>query len=76
MVRGPRPLSNNVRACVDNISDLCATAWAATRLAGERAAHYRDPDLLAAIVTITRSIAEIRQQAANVRTNTYEEPRP
>lgn len=67
----PRPLSNNVRACIDDIIDLSGQIWTAVGLASERAQQYRDPDLLAALNRITRGVAEIRQHAADAQHNVY-----
>lgn len=69
----PRPASNNVIACLEDIIAAVSDALPAVAAASDRAAdRYQDPVLLAHLVRIERALNAVGAHARNARHNQYE----
>ncbi len=73
MTSGPRPLSNNVAACIGEIIaltlDVRPRLETACQAAEER---YQDVALLADLVDIERAVNDIEHHALNAQQNKFE----
>lgn len=73
MATRPRPVSNNVGACLGDIIALTLEVRPQLVAAGEVAQkRYQDPVLLADLVVIERAVNDIERHARNAQQNRYE----